>query len=701
MSNKTGFLAKGSLSNEEAERVASLDPRLSRTNYFDGRLLKATDLTRDQIYLDERSREIGRTLGSGIVQGLDLELTSDYHLIVSTGIAVAPSGRVLELTDKKLEANLADYAAIHSYNKGRYRRLKRGLYAVVLCYTEIGTDAAEVYPRDLAEQRKFHFNSYSEGVVLTLVPLRVPLPSDNPLEARSTLARELLPYDEQLPEIPDDGVALGLLAISNERPIWLDLNLVRRPLRHEMPQALFQENLYAHYKELLSVVLSERKAAGLDGDFQASRHFRLLPPVGPLPKAAIAPSAGRQGFFPQHYEVHVAPVRRDEIDAIMRESMLMPPLDLESKGEVEIMVLAPLSDQQFAQLGRRLEQDPNRIKLTKAARLAGFDPLRLRLFPPSHQIDTDANTWDAIWSTVSDDELIYVTRPPRAAETHISGVVLASGYEIPDKLPPPGDFSSSSAALEEARKQINLLELKVKQLRELLKESEGSGTEIESALVKTLEEENKKRQEELVLAVEAKAKLEEQLKEAKKAEEELNSAEDKITEFKAKLAAEKAKSAALDSQLKENSVGIDELRKAKEEAEALKVAQTEKEKQIEALSKEKEELTAENSTNIAALEEERKRLSVLNGVVASKESELAAAAKEKEALMAENSTNISALAEERKKINVLNESLLSKEQQLAVVEKQRVELLATNDANVKILAAERLKVKELQARLTG
>lgn len=48
--------------------ISSLDPKLSRTNYYDGRLLRASDLTRDQFYLDERLREVGRALGQGIVR---------------------------------------------------------------------------------------------------------------------------------------------------------------------------------------------------------------------------------------------------------------------------------------------------------------------------------------------------------------------------------------------------------------------------------------------------------------------------------------------------------------------------------------------------------------------------------------------------------------------------------------------------------
>ncbi|MCP4519074.1 MAG: hypothetical protein GY824_28085, partial [Delftia sp.] len=57
---------------ESLEHIADIDPRMTRTHYFDGRLLTAEDLERDQIYLDQRLREIGKVLGHGIINGLDL-----------------------------------------------------------------------------------------------------------------------------------------------------------------------------------------------------------------------------------------------------------------------------------------------------------------------------------------------------------------------------------------------------------------------------------------------------------------------------------------------------------------------------------------------------------------------------------------------------------------------------------------------------
>ena len=73
----------------DGQRIAVIDQRLRRTNYFDGQLLKASDLTRDQIYLDERLLELGQALGTGIVRGLGITRAQPQVLRLAPGIAVA------------------------------------------------------------------------------------------------------------------------------------------------------------------------------------------------------------------------------------------------------------------------------------------------------------------------------------------------------------------------------------------------------------------------------------------------------------------------------------------------------------------------------------------------------------------------------------------------------------------------------------
>src|SRR5262245_36707676 len=96
------------------ERVGLVVSQLSRTHYFDGRLLTAADLVRDQTWLDARLREVGRAQGDGVVRGLEVALVGT-SIHVAPGIAVTPLGRVLEL-DSPLSVDLGDRARMQLVN---------------------------------------------------------------------------------------------------------------------------------------------------------------------------------------------------------------------------------------------------------------------------------------------------------------------------------------------------------------------------------------------------------------------------------------------------------------------------------------------------------------------------------------------------------------------------------------------------------
>lgn len=439
------------LSAGSGQRAGSIDPRLSRTNYYDGQLLKASDLTRDQIYLDERLLEMGQILGSGIARGLELTLVDNHVLRVQPGIALTPSGRVLQLSDKVLEINLQDSGVIADLNQGLYRRFQRGLYAVALRYAEVVDGVSESYPSSLSS-RQWRVSSYAEGVELALLPLNLTLPRGEDLAIRAALAQQIIGLGGEVDLPSDEAVALGLLAIDQARPLWLDLGLLRRPLRRQQLGNALQLNLAAHYAELFAEVQALRQATRRQEDFPANNYFRLLPPYGPLPKASIDPVAGRQSYFPKDYDVSIAPVRRADLATLIAESAQLAPMDLERDADADIMVLVPMNEQDFALQARQLEQTQGQAALTWRS-LRQFGGLTLRFTPlaPVHQTDTDAEVWRDIWKKAAPDELLYVRRPPRTAETNVSAVVLAQGFKLPDpEAPLPKDTAQLEQQLDEA-----------------------------------------------------------------------------------------------------------------------------------------------------------------------------------------------------------------------------------------------------------
>lgn len=458
------------------DALADIDPRLTRTHYFDGRLLTAEDLTRDQIYLDQRLRELGRVLGSGITAGLTVALDRFSGLLtVAPGQAVTAAGRVLEL-GTRLSVNLGDRALIAGLNAGNYRRLNRALYAVVLRHADVATDIAEVFPKDLGARRGFEYALITESVQLGLVPLPLPLPEQSPLQIRAQLMRELLGNTRISSLLPEDGVALGLLAVRNDTPDWLDSELLRQPLRAEPGLSDLQRDLARQYETLLADVLSDRASRSLSGDFHAADYFSLLPPAGTIPKAAIDPATGRQGYFPEHFSVAIAPIRQADLALIQDESLGLPPIDLNSPEPVDIMILAPLSNQEYGHWAAQLEQDYD-----PATRLLPQpDLLRLKLYP-RHIPDLDSTSWTNIWARIGATQARYVRRPSRAAETGISAIVVALGSAVPEPALAAASPADSGGLIQDSDSQF-LAYLSLATLAQLRPPADDAGSAAIAAL---------------------------------------------------------------------------------------------------------------------------------------------------------------------------------------------------------------------------
>jgi hypothetical protein len=305
--------------------------------------------------------------------------------------------------------------------------------------------------------------------------LRTPLPQADALGARAALVRELIGGTAALADLPDEAVPLGLLAMDTTGPLWLDLGLVRRPLRPPLSPDGLQQDLAAHYAELLRAILELRRGSGLNGAFAASHYFRVLPPFGPLPKDALDPEHGGQTFFPEGYEVSIAPVRRSDLPAVLRESVPLAPMDLERDLDADVMVLVPMSDRDFAWRGRQLERGAATPRdAFGLGRLLAVDRLALRLYPAPkpHAVDTDADTWRTIWADTDPDEILYVRRPPRTAETNVSALVLARGFALPalsaglptDAAALEQQLDTALEDLEAARAQAATLSARVEEL---------------------------------------------------------------------------------------------------------------------------------------------------------------------------------------------------------------------------------------------
>jgi hypothetical protein len=236
-------------------------------------------------------------------------------------------------------------------------------------------------------------------------------------------------------------VALGVLAIDQNIGQWLDRGLLYRPVGIQQHVDGFQQLLAAHYEEMLGDLLNARNWSSLNGAISASQYFQWLPPVGSVPKQAVNPQSGVQSYFPESFNVSMVPVRQEDLPVLEQEAMLLQVIDLRQDKDLDIVILAPLSDEDFNFYARRLETPTAQVSedtFSLSARLLpGLMPLSLSN-RPIRRIALDSqspNYWKQVWDRVAEGQLRYLRRPARIAENHVSTVVLARGFKLPDALP--------------------------------------------------------------------------------------------------------------------------------------------------------------------------------------------------------------------------------------------------------------------------
>src|SRR4051812_48858375 len=79
------------------------DNGLRHVNFFNGRLLTAGDLRSEQMAQRQAAHQLGRTLGVGVVEGLELQVLTDGSdgrapvVSVAGGMAINALGQAIEL----------------------------------------------------------------------------------------------------------------------------------------------------------------------------------------------------------------------------------------------------------------------------------------------------------------------------------------------------------------------------------------------------------------------------------------------------------------------------------------------------------------------------------------------------------------------------------------------------------------------------
>lgn len=363
----------------QRQGILAMDPERALPRWFDGRYLTARDLTREQNYFLSRQTTIGKAIGRGVIDGLEVDVdpaatAERSRIVIGAGQGIAFDGAHLILPSD-LAVNLADIAVQDtinaklglSANPGAPIRSRTGLFVLSLRAVEYTANAISAFPTTVTGQRTTQLGDRIEAVAVTLTPyapVDVPFDSD---DARAMASQRIFQGEEET-GVPGYALPLAMLSLRNGAIEWIDLHLVRRELtasqRNLLGLGLSRDQLrlahFHQYRAALADVVASYRDRGQPPRFNADQHFRVLPAAGPMPAAAVDPAAQTQLFFPGEVEVELSIIPADELPALIDDSFELPPIDLsrpvKERDSLSVMVLAPLPRHvlrsQIAQLGK-------------------------------------------------------------------------------------------------------------------------------------------------------------------------------------------------------------------------------------------------------------------------------------------------------------------------------------------------------------
>jgi hypothetical protein len=362
------------------EHVLITDPRRTRPHWFDGRFLAARDLANEQNYFLVRQADLGRAGGSGVIEGLMVKEVTDEKthaskLRIDTGYGFTDTGEMVVVTNQ-LDIDPANIPEMQRLDAAfglqqipnEPGRSRTGLYIIALRPVEWTANQISAYPTSLTGDRTVQDSDVIEGVVVSLIPY-ADNGNDDWNRRRARISRDIFLNGR------DRGMAsgtlpLGIVALRSNQIVWLDPYLARRDAGAERPagmdfgfgQRALREAQLLQYEHHLADVMNTLSNKG----FEATAFFDCLPPVGRLPAQAVDAGKLSHQFFPPAMTVEFAFVPEDELPALIEESLLLPPVDLEAPAEtlagLGVMILAPMKKDDFVKQFTKLAG--RTIKLT-------------------------------------------------------------------------------------------------------------------------------------------------------------------------------------------------------------------------------------------------------------------------------------------------------------------------------------------------
>ncbi len=412
------------------------DTRRTRPMFFDGKFLTASDLTLEQSYVLTRQADVAKTLGLGVIDGLQVAQASVSaaglpnpaasitikmgHGQTSSGdIVFLPADQTVDLGDVPRMMNLNASFGLSQAPQQPFYNLS-GLFVVGLRAVEYTSNPTPVYPPSVDGNSQMRDGEIIEATAITLVPYDSDASQLDPAHARTRAAREIF-LDQKAPALPAGILPLAMVYLRVGFLQWVDMWLVRREAGDDdrfgfgfAPRALSEAHFF-HY----SALVPELPSTGGAGTLSAKSILEILPPGGPLPPAVINTDDFTQAYFPPEAKVQLALVPEDELPSLMDDSLDLPPIDLSLQPQdddaLAILILAPIPRNNYADTWATLQQvrplasalPPvlgQQKPLTALLRLNTVLQARLRMAAgdptPATPVDPSGGFADAKWTEV-------------------------------------------------------------------------------------------------------------------------------------------------------------------------------------------------------------------------------------------------------------------------------------------------------------
>ncbi|MCP3137355.1 hypothetical protein [Pyxidicoccus xibeiensis] len=361
--------------------TAFLDDGIRSTNFFNGRLLSAEDLTQEQQARKEALKQFGVAFGEGVVHGLEVEAitggssATEPIVTVKKGLALNREGRALELK-QPVEVSLLRGASNDTTAAGAKAGFGAcsppgsvyvsgtGVYLLVISEADGREGRAETSGLGGVTSSGCEAKRLVDGVRFRLLRLDVPVDDLQNTPAKRQKLRNRVAHhcfgttDTQAVPFRDYPFAVptaGYGAIDKLRPQFLtdcDVPLAvihwrdtegirfvdmwsarRRPTRSAQPprwalgvgdrRASEGEAMFLQFQEQLDTLRATNPQT-----LKAKDHFHFLPPAGVVPLGHAAfPGFDTANFFEgvtvRHVVTHVEGAR---MQALLRLSFAFPPV---------------------------------------------------------------------------------------------------------------------------------------------------------------------------------------------------------------------------------------------------------------------------------------------------------------------------------------------------------------------------------------